>query len=220
MNLYVPDLDSPTQLAVPFPGNDESINNGLPSTETTWRLTTGEIWQLFFAGTPGLGYLRKALSSMRVVTYPYATATTAEKRRALGLLDERGYLVVKAMLLRDKKGQSGITIVVAPDYGRVNLRAIPRGRHLRFIPRDELPWGMEHGICTPFIPEGAQTQVLRIVFDRVTVGQRLGQFYDFSIALADVPVGNHQLSMQMPYATSYDLLRQQFPGVVEVYDLF
>lgn len=79
---------------------------------------------------------------------------------------------------------------------------------------------MEHGSCTPFIPEGAQTQVLRIVFDRVTVGQRLGQFYDFSIALAGVSVGNHQLSVQMPYAMAFQILKDHFPNIVEVYDLF
>ncbi len=210
MNLYVPDNTGQGELPGIFPSGDMSLTRGLPPTETTWPLSTKEIWKTFFARTPGLEYLREALPFMRIVTFPNPTSTAAEKAIALDLTDSEAYLVVKTLLWRDKK-TGEVVMTIAPDLGRVNLKVIPRGKHLRPIPPDELPWGMEHGICTPFIPLGAD--VARIVFDSGSLELGDSGFYDFSIVLAAVPVDNHRLSVQMPYAVAYELLSRHFSCV-------
>lgn len=217
MNLYVPVIEGELD-DIDFPASDRSLRTGAPALDNQWKRSPDGLWNTFFLDKPELEYLKEASPYMRIVTYPFATHTADEKRQALDLPEDQAHRVVKGLVYRNKSTDE-MLVVAAPNQGRINLKNLPGGKkRLRFVDPDKLPWGMDHGICTPFVPGDAG--VSGIFFDADTLASGDAKPYDFSIVLGLDSVDSHQISVQMPYRKAFDLLKENFGDVVQAVNLF
>lgn len=207
-------------LPCPFPEADESIRNQKGSLETTWPISSSEMKSHFFEGNH-LDYLLEVFIDggelVRLVSHPVPTTTCKEKSDLLGLYRSR---VIKALYFAHKDSNE-LYAVVVPDFGSVDLKSLSQElgfnakKKLRLVSEEQLVGGMTIGTCTPFIPLNC-ANVAGIIFDENVIHERRNQggFDDFSIVLGFDDVLNHQLSIQMNYATAFDLLKKRFPNLV------
>lgn len=223
MNLYIPDSERASNLPKPFPEQDASLNEGAGSLDTAWFMHPTDFYETFFANNSALNYLALSGASMRIATHPRATSTSQEKAE---LLNTDPLRVIKTIYFVNKDtGQ--IYAFVVPGTGRIDLKqstlkdlfGFNPSKKLRLASQEDLPEGMTHGTCHPFLPQG-YTKVEILFFDQNTVeaSRNTGYHDDFAITLETV-VDNHQLSLQIPYAAAHDVLQKVFPGRVQTVQL-
>ncbi len=223
MNLYTPDLERASTLPKPFPERDNSLNKGAGSLDTAWFMHPNDFYETFFAGNNALNYLALSGASMRIATHPKATITCQEKAELLNR-DVSG--VIKTLYFVNKDtGQ--VYAFIVPGTQRIELKhsglrkilGFNPSKKLRLASQEDLPEGMTNGTCHPFLPEGYE-RISTIFFDQNTLDQSrsTGHLVDFAITL-DTIVNDHQLSLQIPYASVHDVLQKVFPGRVQTVQL-
>lgn len=167
-----------------------------------------------------------------IVTHPNGTSTCPEKIYELLGLEYSPEMIkrtIKCIVFQHKGNNLYYFFIIPGKKAGVNVElqsvkdvvAFSPKNQLRLVPESELPFGMQTGTCTPFLPVDKKHEIGGILFDNahLLTRQSNGGPDDLSVAIGFPGLPDHNLSVFMNYSDLFKLMKDIFGEKVCIADI-